>query len=52
VLADWVIYPVYASFAGRWPRPVRLAAGAVLAAGCLWATYALIGRFSVGRFIG
>lgn len=52
VLADWVIYPVYASFAGRWPRAVRLAVGAVLVAGCLWATYALIGRFSVGRFIG
>lgn len=52
VLADWVIFPAYASLLGRLPRWWRLAAIVALGVACVLTAYALIGRFSVGRFIG
>jgi hypothetical protein len=52
VFADWVIYPAYASLLGRLPKWWRMAAMLALAVACVLTTYALIGRFSVGRFIG
>jgi hypothetical protein len=52
VLADWVIYPAYASLLGRLPKWWRIAALVVLAVAATVTAYALIGRFSVGRFIG
>lgn len=52
VLADWVIYPAYASLLGRLPKWWRLGAMLALALACVLTAYALIGRFSVGRFIG
>lgn len=51
-LADWVIYPAYASLLARlppwWRRGVLLVLGGV----CIAAAYSLMGRFAVGRFIG
>jgi hypothetical protein len=52
VLATWVIYPAYASFAGRLPRWLRLLLGALLVGVCVWAGWLMIGRFSVNRFVG
>ena len=52
VLADWVIFPAYASLLFRLPKWWRLAATLALAVACVFTAYALIGRFSVGRFIG
>jgi len=52
VLADWVIFPAYASLLGRLPRGWRWAAVLALGVACVLTAYALIGRFSVGRFIG
>jgi hypothetical protein len=52
VFADWVIYPAYASLLGRLPKWWRLAAMTALAVACVLTAYALIGRISVGRFIG
>jgi len=52
VFADWVIYPAYASLLGRLPTWWRRAAMAALVVACVLTAYALIGRFSVGRFIG
>ncbi len=52
VLADWVIFPAYASLLYRLPKWWRLAATLALAVACVFTAYALIGRFSVGRFIG
>lgn len=51
-LADWVIYPAYAAMLGRLPRWARIFAWlAIVVAGTLTA-YALIGRISLGRFVG
>lgn len=51
-LADWVLFPAYAAMLGRLPRWVRVLAWlAVAIAGTLTA-YALIGRISMGRFVG
>ncbi len=52
VLATWVIYPVYGSFAGRFPRWVRIPAGLVVAGLGIWIGYRMIGRFTVNRFVG
>ena len=52
VLADWVIFPAYASLLFRLPKWWRLAATVAIAVACVLTAYALIGRFSVGRFIG
>ena len=52
VFADWVIYPAYASLLGRLPTWWRRAATLALAVACVLTAYALIGRLSVGRFIG
>jgi hypothetical protein len=52
VFADWIIFPVFASAIGRLPRPWRAAAMSAIAVALLMTSYALIGRFSVGRFIG
>ena len=51
-LADWVLYPAYASILQRFPRPWRIAAMAVLVVACVLTAYAVIGRFSIGRFVG
>jgi len=51
-LADWVLFPAYASLLGRLPKWWRLAAMVALGVACLLTAYALIGRVSVGRFIG
>jgi hypothetical protein len=50
--ADWVIYPAYASLLGRLPKWWRWAATLALAVACVVTAYALIGRITVGRFIG
>jgi len=52
VFADWMIYPVYASALGRLPKAWRIAAIVAIAAALLPTSYALIGRFSIGRFVG
>ncbi len=52
VLADWIIYPAYASLLGRLPTWWRRGAMGVVAVACALTAYALIGRFCVGRFIG
>jgi hypothetical protein len=52
VFADWVIYPVLASAIGRLPKVWRTLAMIAIAGSLLATSYALIGRFSVGRFIG
>jgi len=51
-LADWVIYPAYASLLVRLPTWWRRGALLVLGAVCMATTYALMGRFALGRFIG
>jgi hypothetical protein len=51
-LADWVLFPAYASLLGRLPKWWRIAAMTALAVACVLTAYALIGRVSVGRFIG
>jgi hypothetical protein len=52
VLADWVIYPAWASLLGRLPTWWRRGAMAVLAVVCVVTAYSLLGRVVVGRFIG
>jgi len=52
VFADWIIYPVYASAIGRLPKWWRIGAMVAIAVPLLLTSYALIGRFSIGRFIG
>jgi hypothetical protein len=51
-MADWVIYPAYASLLGRLPVWWRRAAWAVLAVALVVTTYHFVGRFSVDRFVG
>ena len=50
--ADWVLYPVYASAIDRLPRPWRIAAMTSIAVALCLTAYALIGRFSIGQFVG
>lgn len=52
VFADWVLFPVYASAIGRLPKPWRVASMSAIAVACILASYAMIGRFSIGRFVG
>jgi hypothetical protein len=51
-LADWVIYPAYASILVRLPQRWRWLATAAITTVCVLTAYALIGRFIVRRFIG
>ena len=50
--ADWVLYPVYASAIDRLPKPWRVAAMSSIGVALVLTTYAMIGRFSLGLFIG
>jgi hypothetical protein len=52
VMADWVIYPAWASLLGRLPGWWRRLAWAAVAAALGITTYHLVGRFSVDRFVG
>jgi len=52
VLADWVLYPAYATFAARLPTWWRRAFWLVVVVALAVTTYHLIGRVSVDRFIG
>jgi hypothetical protein len=51
-LADWVIYPAYAAMLGRLPTWARALAWLVVVVAGTSVAYALIGRISVGRFVG
>lgn len=51
-LADWVLYPAYASMLERLPRTWRILATTVIVVACVLTAYAMIGRFSIGRFVG
>jgi hypothetical protein len=51
-LADWVLYPIYASAIDRLPRPWRIASMSVIVLALGLTAYAMIGRFSIGQFIG
>lgn len=51
-LADWVIYPVYASFLTRIPKPWRTLPWAAFAAGSAIATWQMVERFAADRFVG
>jgi len=51
-LADWVIFPAYAAMLGRAPCWARVVAWPVIAGAGVLTAYALIGRISVGRFVG
>ncbi len=50
--ADWILYPVYASAIDRLPKPWRVAAMTTLVVALGMTAYALIGRFSLGLFVG
>jgi hypothetical protein len=52
VFADWVLFPVYASAIGRLPTWWRRGAMTAIAVACVATSYAMIGRFSIGRFVG
>lgn len=52
VLADWVIYPAYASFALRLPPWWRRAFWTVAVVALAVTTYHMVGRVSVDRFVG
>jgi hypothetical protein len=51
-MANWIIYPAYASFAERLPAWLRRALGIILVGLSIWTTWLMIGRFSVNRFVG
>jgi hypothetical protein len=51
-MADWIIYPVYASIALRLPRWLRVSLFIGLGAIALWTNWRMIGRLTVNRFIG
>jgi hypothetical protein len=51
-MADWVIYPAWASLLGRLPLWWRRAAWTALVLALLVTTYHFVGRFSVDRFVG
>ncbi len=50
--ADWVLFPVYASAIDRLPRPWRIASMTAIAVALCLTAYAMIGRFSIGQFVG
>jgi hypothetical protein len=52
VMANWVLYPAYASLLGRLPRWWRRGAWVVVTVALAVTTYHMVGRFSVDRFIG
>jgi hypothetical protein len=52
VLADWVIFPAYASFAHRLPPWWRRTFWVVVVIALSVTTYHMIGRVSVDRFVG
>lgn len=52
VLADWIIYPVWASFLGRLPKWVRWPAMVAIVIGFTVVAASMVERFSAGRFIG
>lgn len=52
VMADWVIYPVYASALARIPGRWRWMPYVALTIAAAFVAYAMIGRFSVDRFVG
>jgi hypothetical protein len=52
VMADWVIYPAYATLLARLPLWWRRAAWTVVVLALLATTYQMVGRFSVDRFVG
>jgi hypothetical protein len=52
VLADWVIYPAYASMLTRLPGWWRRLGWAAVVVASLVVTYHMVGRFSVDRFVG
>jgi hypothetical protein len=51
-LADWVIYPAYASMLGRLPVWVRRAAWTTIVVALTVTTYNMVGRVVVDRFVG
>jgi hypothetical protein len=51
-LANWVLFPAYAAMLGRLPRWARGIAWLGIAVAGVLVVYALIGRISVGRFVG
>ena len=50
--ATWVLYPVYASAIDRLPRPWRIATMTSIGVALSLTAYAMIGRFSIGQFVG
>ncbi|MCX7621614.1 MAG: hypothetical protein N2037_12325, partial [Acidimicrobiales bacterium] len=52
VMADWVIYPVYASFFTRIPSKWRWIAYVATAIAAAVTTYQMVERWSVDRFVG
>lgn len=52
VLADWVIYPVAGSMAGRVPPPVRRLGLVVLVLVSVWVQYRVVGLLARNRFVG
>jgi hypothetical protein len=49
---DWVLFPIYASAIDRLPKPWRIAAMAAIATALVLTAYAMVGRFSIGQFVG
>lgn len=52
VMADFIIYPVYASLINRVPGKGRVAIYLALAGVAAWTVIAMLGRISVNRFVG
>jgi len=55
VLATWVLYPVYGSWWGRWPRWLRVVSALAVAGGAAYTSVAMVERFTewpYPRFIG
>jgi hypothetical protein len=50
--ADWILFPVYASAIDRLPRVWRIASMSTIAVALVLTGYAMIGRFSIGQFVG
>ncbi len=52
VMADWIIYPVWASFIGRLPPWLRWPAMLLIIVGFTIVSASMVERFSAGRFVG